>query len=153
FPLDFLGIGITRRLAMRAKTDISLKTGLSIFILDTLAKTVVFPLLALIAIYPIFYLFKTLAPTIDVNIFDYLLRMYWLLVPCLILCSAWVWLYFIGLNLVRRAVFLFDVNKHPIRSIGIAVLFGCYGFYAAREPSLWRLDPTMFSEPADVANF
>src|SRR5262245_12651383 len=79
--------------------------GLSIFILDTLAKTVVFPLLALIAIYPIFSLFKTLAPTIDVNIFDYLLRMYWLLVPCLILCSAWVWFCFIGLNLVRRAVF------------------------------------------------
>jgi hypothetical protein len=48
-PLDFIGIGVTRTLAKRAKDNIGLKNGLFIFIVDTLAKTVIFPLIYLIA--------------------------------------------------------------------------------------------------------
>jgi tetratricopeptide (TPR) repeat protein len=61
------------------------------------------------------------------------------LVPCFLLCSAWAWLYLIGLHLVRRAVFLFDVDKQPVRSIGTigaALLTVCYGLYTAIGPNL-----------------
>jgi hypothetical protein len=59
-------------------------------------------------------------------------KLYINFVPSLLLCSAWVWLYFVGLRVVRVGVFLFDVDKQPVRSIGIvgaAVLTGCYGLY------------------------
>jgi tetratricopeptide (TPR) repeat protein len=165
-PLDFLGIGITR-----AKNDISLKTGLFIFLLDTLAKAVLFPIILTVS--SIVYVFafilminyfgsvdilalmhfnitigqlaqellKNMSVSSIISISSMLLAVFYpfypVMVPSFILCSAWVWLYLVGLHLVRRAVFLFDVDKQPVRSIGIigaAVLTGCYGVYATIEP-------------------
>ena len=57
---------------------------------------------------------------------------YKVIMPSFLIYSAWVWLYFVGLHAVRVTVFLFDVDKHPVRSTGIvgaAVLTGCYGLY------------------------
>jgi tetratricopeptide (TPR) repeat protein len=165
FPLDFLGIGVTRNLATRAKNHIGLKTGLLIFLLDTFVKAVVFPIILIISGVTILLAFLEATNYvahidllklnhIDLDIAQILrqllkevtslsslvsmlasMLMLWpfrLVVPCFLLCSAWVWLYLIGLHLVRRAVFLFDVDKQPVRSIGIigaTVITGCYGLY------------------------
>ncbi|HEY4847628.1 MAG TPA: tetratricopeptide repeat protein [Methylocella sp.] len=174
-PLDFLGVGLTRELARRAKDDIGLKKGLLIFMLDTLMKTVIFPVVYLVAAViivmaiimltaVIFTVFVKLLAPVDMHIYlrDFIqFFFFWItnatpetpetpdksllsnvldaytsllpsLLPSFLLCSAWVWLYLIGLHLVRRAVFLFDVDKQPVRSIGIigaAVLTGCCGLY------------------------
>ena len=39
----------------------------------------------------------------------------------MIICSMWVWLYFVGLHAMRGFVWLFDVEKQPIKSVGILV--------------------------------
>jgi tetratricopeptide (TPR) repeat protein len=179
FPLDFLGIGVTRKLAARAKNDVGLKRGLLIFLLDTVAKAVVFPIISIISGVAIVLAFvittKLVAHIdlltlnqIDLSIGEFLRQLLseaisqsstmpmWRLFPfvvrCSLLCSAWVWLYLIGLHLVRRAVSLFDVDRQPVRSIGIigaAVITGCYGLYtAAVGPSqgfLYAFNPDRLS--------
>jgi hypothetical protein len=165
-PLDFVGIGVTRALAMRAKNDIGLKKGLFIFSIYTLAKTIVFPIIYFIFGVVIFVILITIVlvsiklfihgdvPVKVIDIIDIVITnadtqimstlygafaLYKSLVPCFLLCSAWVWLYLIGLHLVRRAVFLFDVDKQPVRSIGTigaALLTVCYGLYTAIGPNL-----------------
>jgi tetratricopeptide (TPR) repeat protein len=166
-PLDFVGIGVTRALAIRAKNDIGLKNGLRVFLLDALAKTIIFPIIYIIfsvvilAIFIIIIMLGTMLlihKDVPIHIMDLIdiiiinfgkdellsliyaaIALYKSLVPCFLLCSAWVWLYLIGLHLVRRAVFLFDVDKQPVRSIGIigaAVLTGSYGLFTAIGPNL-----------------
>jgi len=165
FPLDFMGIGITRRLASRVRNDISLKAGLFIFFLDTIVKTIIFPFIMVISGIVILLFFALtvnyissgllltdmsahLAISTDTkalsifsifstssigSIFSTLLvafePTYSIMIPSFLLCSAWVWLYLIGLHVVPRAVGVFDVEKQPVRSIGIfgaAVLTACY---------------------------
>jgi hypothetical protein len=148
-PLDFVGIGVTRALAIRAKNDIGLKNGLRVFLLDTLAKTIIFPIIYIIFAVVILAIFISIimlgkkflvhndGPIHIMDIIDIIIinlgkgellslifaafALYKSLVPCFLLCSAWVWLYLIGLHFVRRAVFLFDVDKQPVRSAEAAL--------------------------------
>jgi hypothetical protein len=40
---------------------------------------------------------------------------YFLVLPSVAICSAWVWLYAISLHVVRVSVFMFDVDTRPVR--------------------------------------
>jgi len=57
FPLDFIGIGVTRNLVSRVSNDVSLKPVLRMFLLDTLVKAVIFPILAIFWCIPILVAF------------------------------------------------------------------------------------------------
>jgi hypothetical protein len=53
FPLDFVGVGVTRNLVSRVSNDVSLKSALRILLLDTLVKAVIFPLISIFSCVPI----------------------------------------------------------------------------------------------------
>jgi hypothetical protein len=149
-PLDFFGVYVTRKLASLAGNNVNVKKVALIFMLDALTKTFIFPIIFFI-FFSLFFVMQLYQDAIlnasDIDFRDIitqirdfntkyfmsdLRKLYINFVPSLLLCSAWAWLYFVGLRVVRVGVFLFDVDKQPVRSIGIvgaAVLTGCYGLY------------------------
>jgi len=143
-PLDFLGVAVTRKFASITGDNVTLKKVTLIFIFDTLTKTAIFPIFSFIFVFFIMYVVipnKNVTFNVygffRIDFISFFLRsgvvpFYIRLCPALFLCSAWVWLYFVGLRVVRVAIFLFDVDKQPVRSIGIvgaAVLTVSYGLY------------------------
>jgi tetratricopeptide (TPR) repeat protein len=65
---------------------------------------------------------------------NFILSFYFVILPSIAICSAWVWLYAISLHVVRLSVFLFDVDTKPIRSAGIVAGFFLTCLLAIYQP-------------------
>jgi hypothetical protein len=138
-PIDFAGVEATR-LVLRWLKNSRATIAVSVaFFIDLIVKSILLP----IAFVIFFAILLYLVPGLLVAVFQqpsytipyeaavlFIPYAYINLLPAFVLCSIWVWLYAAGLNIIRLGFFVLDIEKQPVRSIGLLVSVFITFFYA-----------------------